>query len=1676
MAVSDYSTGLPIPEQTLKDWSRDTSEIIPKFSEERDSGVKDLHAILGPLLETADTAEISPSHRAAACNLLCAIIEKCQASDTTYAWETVLDDFVWTRLFHIYLERSDNAKSKSVRQVLFVLTGVLSKSEDPRSLELLQRAVTTFVDIICRRPDRLKVKPALQGLAHLLQKNIVTIPQLLDVYQHLLDNSGRTVEVLNAQSLLTAFIAWIVHHDTSLSAGHLIKNFLVQLRRSPQYSTSKIGEIGAPIWLRPVVDCLRRWPDRMQEFKTHVFPHCFLPNINEYLLFLSFLNFERHVESKGPLPGQLESVDGRSNGLNHSEEFGILLASIEKGKELGLVKDVDYRLCQTIDVRDNALHLPDIIFEGWLSHIEPEVRLAGMYLSIYSTAVTKPITGGVLKSFKRNLVHLHTDTDGNFRRELIGYIQKLFDRLRGSTATLAKTKTKSTIGQTRIPFPQSSLHNSDVERMESHHDPLIESFRFISWYVRFLESELRPDASYQRRISALRALQVVLKSGLDPRVPYHHLSKRAQGQLQWMHELQIPNIRLSRLLLDLVMDPYDDIRDASVSILQLCLESMPDDQRKTIIGKLPRFIARAEGTMLRTGRADHADGVARAYALYFSTCSMGSAGTRGPQSGDIQRIDVLERLNLQLQNTLEVVRQNLSEAVNGRPVHGTYAAIRYIVDNDRFYGDLESLGADEFSRWKRTHVELLESFETLWNCVQSTLCADAPEGHIPEDLEEEMSLDTKEILSYSWRGLKEASVLLRAIASRAPIGANDRSLITPEAFEKFGRLCFAQLIELRHRGAFSTVAQTFAAFCRRCISAEDEILRTLPERWYQETLSSIQAKAHAITRRSGGIPALMSGIITAEPQPGGKLFPRAMHDLIAEASIDGQSSNIEESRLPQVHALNCIKEVFTTSRLSVPSEPFIGEGLELAARTLNSKIWPIRNCSLMLFKALIERLLGSDEAQDWKEQERAKTSRFSYDNYKSLVGILQSLLSHEGPLKESLDMPESNSPMDLHGAEGVFPALQILRQATPPEQYRKAIVASIQRLLGSPHWHLRDMAARTATILLLRSELPDTIKSLLAKADETANSQHGALLHAKYVLRKMLQDSANLEPDVLGTVMHDLCNWATHTYLKTNCPFTKAAFLDLVSLCGMAIIKRPECELTMEAWTKVTTTISTGPEHSINLRNAISSALLQASLAQVFFIDRSILQSACLDTMLSPTYQTIGDALLRLEASDPETCSTALDTLHTILHLQHPRGPLLQTSLIIQQIYHLTRHAHDPEILAKAQRVLASSLSLPTTPPSVFSHLAEPDLLATLDKLEAQCLTYPPSNTQSALHLLGYFLDWTYHTYPTHRKNVLARLARYIRLLRTTITDTNPFDTRVAAAQSVAALRHIWTLCPASKVEAPLLLGLTFVLYDLLNDDDDEIRDIAAGAATSLLQSQSHRRATSIKPVVPILISHRLAQFLLTTFPMSTDLVKEALRRLTCTQAPAPVPSHTQSHTPSPLFPNFTTSLTTARKPSTTLFHREKQNLYFDTTLDALLWSRVLSSLPRTAITTIPPALREGLGKWVLEGLTVLTATARKERDGALGWSSAKGEVFALGMGCVCAAGVVVRWEGSGLGSSEIGKEVGRLLVEFVEAGRASELHGLWIGRAEKVVRDGVVGVLRGAHRNVVAVQRALEG
>jgi hypothetical protein len=152
----------------------------------------------------------------------------------------------------------------------------------------------------------------------------------------------------------------------------------------------------------------------------------------------------------------------------------------------------------------------------------------------------------------------------------------------------------------------------------------------------------------------------------------------------------------------------------------------------------------------------------------------------------------------------------------------------------------------------------------------------------------------------------------------------------------------------------------------------------------------------------------------------------------------------------------------------------------------------------MLFKGLVERLLGSDP---------------------------------EGPLKQSIEStPNSSSPLDLHGAEGVFPALQILRQARPPKENLSHIIISVEKLLASPHWHLRDMAARTIVSLRSTHELSDSVVQLLSAGRGTHNLQHGTLLAVKYSLRKLLADIESLGEFELS--MHRHCPTISAAYAR----------------------------------------------------------------------------------------------------------------------------------------------------------------------------------------------------------------------------------------------------------------------------------------------------------------------------------------------------------------------------------------------------------------------------------------------------------------------------------------------------------------------------------------------------------------
>jgi hypothetical protein len=485
-------------------------------------------------------------------------------------------------------------------------------------------------------------------------------------------------------------------------------------------------------------------------------------------------------------------------------------------------------------------------------------------------------------------------------------------------------------------------------------------------------------------------------------------------------------------------------------------------------------------------------------------------------------------------------------------------------------------------------------------------------------------------------------------------------------------------------------------------------------------------------------------------------------------------------------------------------------------------------------------------------------------------------------------------------------------------------------------------------------------------------------------------------------------------YISSHCPFIRAAFLDVVSLCGMALARRLDSILALPAWESLVSAVSMGPQYNLGVSAAAGDDLLRQSLAQTFFIDRTILRENSLAVMTSEDYQGIDAALVLLANKDQDTCCMALEALDQILKLQPTNGITIPLDLVLAHVYSVLLSSRDVEVISKAQDVLANSLTNGTYETSFFTLVSEDQVLLTLPKLEHQCLYGPPSNIQSGLHLLGFFLDHAYANYPSQRSSILKAIARYIRILRMTITDTNPFDMRFAAAQSLSALSSIW------YADGPLILALSLILHTLLNDDDDEIRTLAARTTSTLLHSQSDPNTNH---TVPLLSSHHLAAFLAHKFRTSPSLVREISCRLIDPSI------------------SFAQELDSARTENTALFAQEKQNLYLDPALNYVLYSRILMH------SNVPASTYRQIHTYTLAALTLLTQTAQQEKDGALGWSS-KPDVFALVVRVICAAEVVL--------SAEV--MVG--LRRFADALEAGEGHGLLVERVEGVLERGVVRML----------------
>ncbi len=172
-----------------------------------------------------------------------------------------------------------------------------------------------------------------------------------------------------------------------------------------------------------------------------------------------------------------------------------------------------------------------------------------------------------------------------------------------------------------------------------------------------------PGAPYQCHASSLKALVYVLKMETS--------ADKAWGNRDDTLFFDAFDETWSRALVDLLMDPFDDVRSLSSQALDAIFSEprfkhfIPDAAGQAPASRmLHTFLGRADDLATRTARADHADGVARTSQLLYNY--LGSTS---------RQIDLLASLVADLEESILLAEADLARAVLEAPVHGKFASL-----------------------------------------------------------------------------------------------------------------------------------------------------------------------------------------------------------------------------------------------------------------------------------------------------------------------------------------------------------------------------------------------------------------------------------------------------------------------------------------------------------------------------------------------------------------------------------------------------------------------------------------------------------------------------------------------------------------------------------------------------------------------------------------------------------------------------------------------------------------------------------------------------------------------------------------------------------------------------------------------------------------------------------------
>ncbi|ESO87707.1 hypothetical protein LOTGIDRAFT_234949 [Lottia gigantea] len=1048
-----------------------------------------------------------------------------------------------------------------------------------------------------------------------------------------------------------------------------------------------------------------------------------------------------------------------------------------------------------------------------------DIRIEGLALITNSNKKSEALSEIEIRLFKDFLpLNLRVDS-APFRQLLTTNIQRLLVRIRDSCVSLVKKNKES--------------------------QQLVESIQFVDWLHNLFMHNLVPGVSYQRRKSCLDNLDSMYQvfSSTDKQKKGSSDSNdvlmdyaRNKGLLDFY------NHDNANSLMHCILDGADEIRELSYIVLNTrFIWDTKDDRRLDDIKKLSCHLLVKSITLCNKPKASDSHGGAlltrlvynkfACIGLEFNIMTVANKLKVNCMKGspDSSKIKFLELLLVELEISIKTAETNPVLASQSAPIHGILQAITFCVNDissldqkaDNSLVDIIKQVVTSSVKIVNLMLLVMSGGKKSETCLSFAELGSAIETMVTDGQCENVALSPEFqcLLSWCWVNLKVCCTSLSELMSAILVSSSSDVCIIAE---KIKHVFLQVLTHCRHRGAIEGCRNGLMKFALSLMSCNDAELREIPFSLMDQVFTSLECKNKmaSVTRRSAGLPIIVHVLTVAA-------FKLKMHRMVDDvlnkfyvlASKPILDDWDERQDLPAVHGLNILKAVFGDSSLSSSLKPYYSKMVILVINSFQSPCWAVRNAASQVFSTLMLRMFGP------KGGSGSVTLKELSAHYPELPVFLLSKLD------------ENISGL----CPSLFLVLAILSSLSPSptdSQQLSEFRNRVLKITSNSIYSIRELSALSMVALIPLDKtsgwLIDLIDRLPTTSDEyfSTNLFHGYLLCTEKLLL-----NRDLSPE------------------------SSSAILKKILQCSWIISNPPLCRLLSQKYCHIVSHLVTEYDLCIPEMDQLNSRIETAIFTKPssLTVGDGVFKSALVNLSISISGDVTGLYCQCLLHGDVDVQSACLNRIQTTIK-SHDK--LINWNYIQESLWKILQNKSSLSNLKLITSILVDITLQGLTPrdknlQSIDFNMIEtqfeskPGLKYCLIPLEAILITDQ--------------YDW-------------SKIEKWCERVKSASNGDNNEDIRISAVQGlILAGDRIFDMVtkkhqnessasPISLIEATL---------QLIDEEDTDIRKMAATFISQLLYSKTNGHATNSNVCIKIFIEH-IAE----TFGNRREIVHYLLEKL----------------------------------------------------------------------------------------------------------------------------------------------------------------------------------------------------